>query len=470
MTMTLPIMKLFDAKKVLGKQPPLGPMPDDKTLLKKTLAMAWPSVLESALFAVVGFVDTMMVSVLGDSAIAAVGLTTQPKMLALAVFMALAPAVSALVARRKGENNRESAVRILKFALILAVSLSVVISVVTIVWANPIIHFVGSQPDTHADAVIYFRILAGGFILNALTITINAAQRGSGNTKISMRTSVASNLVNIVFNYLLIGGRFGFPKLGVAGAAIATDLGALVGLVMAIFSILPYENYMFIRLKTGGIYEKQSMRSLLSMGTSSLLEQIFLRTGFLINAKILASLGTLAFTTHQIAQNILVISFAFGDGLSVAAIALVGYSLGEKRSDLAQVYGAFCQRCGLICSTVLSLIYLVFGKYIFTWFSSTPQVVNDGALIMKLMTVIVFFQIAQVIYSGCLRGSGDNRFTALVSFINIGVLRPAFAALAIYVFDLGLVGAWAGLILDQLIRLAMTSIRFKRGKWMNIKI
>ncbi len=324
MTKTNPLMKLFRADRILRGQAISGPIPDDRTLLKNTIAMAWPSVLESALLAVVGFVDTMMVSVLGDYAIAAVGLTTQPKMLALAVFMALAPAVSALVARRKGEDNRESAVRILKLALLIAVILSVIISVVVIIYANGILAFAGSQPDTHQDAVAYFRILAGGFIFNALTLVINAAQRGSGNTKISMRTSIASNLVNIVFNYLLIGGHLGFPKLGVAGAAIATVIGAAVGLGMAIASILHYDNYVFVRLKTGGIYEKQSMRSLLSIGSSSLLEQIFLRTGFLINAKILASLGTVAFSTHQIAQNILTISFAFGDGLSVAAIALVG--------------------------------------------------------------------------------------------------------------------------------------------------
>ena len=463
-------MRLFNAKSILRGAPALGELPEDRILLKQTISMAWPSVLESALLAVVGFIDTMMVSVLGDYAIAAVGLTTQPKMLALAVFMAMAPAVSALVARRKGEDNRESAVRVLKLSLLISLILSVFISVIVILYAHPILRFVGSQPDTHEPSVIYFQILATGFVFNALTLIINAAQRGAGNTKVSMRTSVASNLVNIVFNYLLIGGHFGFPRLGVAGAAIATVIGAAVGLGMAIASMLHYDNYVYVRLNTGGIYEAQSARSLLSIGSSALLEQVFLRIGFLLNAKILASLGTIAFTTHQIAQNILTISFSFGDGLSVAAIALVGYSLGEKRSDLARIYGAFCQRCGMICSLALSVIYIIFGKYIFTWFSDTPQVINEGAVIMNLMTVIVIFQISQVIYSGCLRGSGDSRFTALVSFINVGILRPGIAALVVYVLHFGLIGAWVGLILDQAIRLLMTSVRFKRGKWMQIRI
>ncbi|MEG2634415.1 MAG: MATE family efflux transporter, partial [Oscillospiraceae bacterium] len=256
----------------------------------------------------------------------------------------------------------------------------------------------------------------------------------------------------------------------VAGAAIATVIGAAVGLGMAIASILHCDNFVYIRLKTHGIYDKQSVRSLAVIGSSALLEQVFLRTGFLINAKIIASLGTVAFSTHQIAQNILTISFSFGDGLSVAAVALVGYSLGEKRPDLAKVYGSFCQRCGFVCSSVLSLTYLIFGKYIFSWFTKTPEVIHDGTIIMQLMTVIVFFQISQVIYSGCLRGSGDAKYTALVSFINVGLLRPGIAALMIYVLHFGLIGAWAGLILDQFIRLIMTSIRFKKGKWMKIKI
>lgn len=465
-----PVMKLFSARAVLKGETPLGALPDDRTLLRKTISMAWPSVLESALLAIVGFIDTMMVSVLGDYAIAAVGLTTQPKMLALAFFMAMAPAVSALVARRKGEDNRVSAVRVLKLALVIALALVLVISAVAILYAEEILHFIGSQPDTHADAVIYFRIIAAGFLFNALTLVINAAQRGSGNTKISMRTGLASNLVNILFNYLLIGGHWGFPALGVMGAAIATVTGAAVGLGMAVASTLHVENYVYLKLKTGKIYEKQSFRSLVSITASALLEQVVLRVAFVINAKILASLGTTAFTTHQIASNILTISFAFGDGLSVASIALVGYSLGEKRSDLARIYGAFCQRCGMICSLALSLVYILFGKYIFTWFSETPQVIHDGTIIMQMMTVIVIFQISQVIYSGCLRGSGDSRFTALVSFVNVGILRTGIAALMVYVLHAGLLGVWAGMILDQMIRLLMTSIRFKHGKWMQIKI
>ncbi len=463
------LLKIFNSSSCLKRCGAQGEIPSDEELLRKTVRMAWPSVLESLLIAVVGMVDTMMVSTLGDYAIAAVGLTQQPKMLSLALFMALSPAVAAVVARRKGEADQMNAVRVLKMSILASIVLCAVFTSAFYIWAEPVIRFVGSQPDTHDSAVTYFRIITAGMIFNVLTMIINAAQRGAGNTKVSMRTSLTSNAVNIVFNYLLIGGNFGFPKLGVAGAAIATVTGNIVAFLMAVISVLHPDCFVYLRLKTG-VFDKRSAVSLLKIGSSGTVEQIVMRFGFLLYAKIMASLGTLDFTTHQIAMNVMSLSFSFGDGLSVAAVALVGYSLGEKRADLAQIYGSFCQRCGVLISLGLSVIYLLFGRTIVGWFSDTPQVLQNGSIIIKMMTIIVLVQISQVIFSGCLRGSGDSRFTALVAFLNIGILRPVIAALMIYVLQWGLIGAWAGLIIDQLIRLLMTSLRFRSGKWQKIRI
>lgn len=460
----------FNSKSIFKKHPALGPVSDDRTLLRNTLSIAWPSVVEAFLIAVVGFVDTMMVSSLGDAAIAAVGLTSQPKMLSLAAFFALTPAVAALVARRKGENDRASAVRVVKLALIVTAVLCVVITVVFLIFSQDIIRIAGAESDTQTFAVEYFQIIVLGMVFNVFTMTINAAQRGAGNTKISMYTSVTSNLINIVFNYLLIGGNFGFPRLGVRGAAIATVIGTVVALVMAVASVLHPDGFVYLRLHTGGVYESRSARSMLSLYSSTFVEQLFLRVGFFVYAMIIAGLGTTSFTTHQIAMNVLTISFAFGDGLSASSVALVGRSLGERRPDLSRIYCSFCQRCGLICSISLSVIYVFFGRFIFALFSKTPQVLHDGEIIMKLMCLIVLIQIAQVIYSGCLRGSGDAKFTALVSFINISVLRPVLAYIACYTLGLGVLGAWTALLVDQTIRLLMTSARFKSGKWSGIEL
>ena len=461
---------IFNPQKILKNTEILGPIPERSDLLKRTLSIAWPSMIESFLLALVAFMDTLMVSTLGDYAVAAVGLTNQPRLLCLAIFFALSTAVSALVARRKGEDDRASAVKILKLSLVVAFLLTALISVLAFVFAGNILKLVGSQPDTHEYAVDYFRIIVCGFFFNALSMVINAAQRGSGNTKIAMKTNIVNNAVNIFFNYLLIGGNFGFPRLGVKGAAIATFLGAMCAFVMAVISIFNRDSYVCILLSTKHLSDKRSSKSMLSITMSAFAEQLFLRFGFIVNAAIIARLGTLAFTTHQIANNFMMISFAFGDGLSVAAVALVGYSLGEKRQDMAKLYGSFCQRCGVICSAVLFFVYTFFGRQLYSLFSSDEYVIKNGTIIMILMPAIVLFQISQVIYMGCLRGSGDTKFTAFVSFINIGILRPGLCYLFAIVLDYGIVGAWAGVVIDQLVRLLLTSTRFRSEKWMKLTI
>ena len=105
-----------------------------------------------------------------------------------------------------------------------------------------------SNQDTHEAAVIYFRIIMGGTFFNVITMVINSAQRGSGNTKLSMTTNLTSSVVNIIFNYLLIEGRFGFPRWGIRGAAIATVLGTVVAAAMAVSSLFRRSSYVRIPL------------------------------------------------------------------------------------------------------------------------------------------------------------------------------------------------------------------------------
>ncbi|MCD2502851.1 MATE family efflux transporter [Clostridium sp. NSJ-145] len=465
------IDKVFSIKNVINNLQVIDEIPKTKTLVIKAIKVAWPSTVESFLVAMVSFIDTIMVSTLGSYAIAAVGLTTQPKFLCLTLFISLNIAVSSVVARRKGEGDRKRANNTLFQALIITVGLSIIISALAIIFAEPFLRFAGSQSDTHGFSVIYFRIIMGGLIFNVVSLVINAAQRGCGNTKIAMRTNLASNLVNVVFNYLLIGGKFGFPALGVAGAAIATVLGTMVAFFMSIYSISHSDGFLNIKsFKKNFNIDKNSLKSLFSVGSSSFVEQIFMRTGFLLYSLIIANLGTSAFAAHQIGMNIINISFSLGDGLAVAGVALIGQNLGKKRPDLAKIYGSICRRMGLIASIMISIIYAILGKDIFRLFTNDPDVLKYSANIMSLVIVIVIFQIAHAIYGGCLRGAGDTKYTAIVSLISITFIRPSVGWLLTYPLSMGLMGAWFGILTDQIVRFYLTSRRFKSGKWTEIKI
>lgn len=448
----------------------MGEVPPEKTIIRDVLHVAWPSVLESFFVGLAGMVDTIMVGALGSYAIAAVGLTTQPKFLGLALFLSMNVAVSAIVARRKGENDRESANRVVRMVLLITVLLTAVISAAFVAFASPIVAMVGSQPDTHEYAVDYLRIIMGGQIFSTVSLVLNAAQRGAGNTRIAMVTNLISNIVNVLFNYLLIGGNFGFPALGVRGAALATVIGTICACVLSICSVLHRNGFVYLGAVKGWLADKLSVRSLLSVGSSAFVEQVCLRIGFLLFSMTVAHLGTTELAAHQIGMNMMHMSFTFGDGLSVASVTLIGQSLGRKRPDMAKIYGSVAQKIGLICAFVVAVFYFFFGKSLFLLFSNEQVILDYGATIMRVLSVMLFFQILQVVQFGCLRGAGDTRFTAMVSLISVTCIRPGISWLLCYPLGLGLVGVWLGTFCDQCVRFLMSFVRFRKGQWTKLKL
>lgn len=434
--------------------------------------MAWPAVLESFFVAFAGMVDSLMVSSIGTYAVAAVGLTTQPKYVALAMFLAMNVAVSAIVARRKGQDDRYGANQTLLLALLFVVLAGVIVSVLAIAFADPIIRLCGSAADTHEAAVQYFQIIVGGMMFHIISLAINAAQRGSGRTKIAMKTNVTANVVNIIGNYLLIGGKFGFPALGIRGAAYATVFGTMIACVMSIASIVPSGRFISIPY----MYHQKvkpaldTFCTMLRIGVNVFVEQILMRVGFMTVAVMAAKLGTDAFAAHQVGMNVMSLSFSFGDGMQVAAVALIGRSLGENNQELAKLYGKICQRMGNVISVVLAVVYLTGGGFLFRLYFEEPHIISMGVMIMRIVVLIVLLQVAQVIYMGCLRGAGDVFFTTVASTFSVTIVRPVASYLLCYSMGMGLMGIWLGVLADQFTRFVLTNLRFRSGAWTRVKL
>lgn len=440
--------------------------------IQKTLNMAWPAMLESFFTAFAGLVDSLMVSSLGSYAVAAVGLTSQPKFLGLSLFIAANVSISALVARRKGQQKKEEANRIFLTFLIFLIIMSVILSVVIVMAADPIIRFCGSEEQTHDGAVRYFRIIMGGMIFNVLQMGINAAQRGAGNTRITMRTNLVSNTVNIIFNYLLIQGHFGFPALGIEGAALATVLGTVISSIMSVLSVWKKDNFVSIPYI---MQEKirpamEAMGSIVKVGYSVFAEQVLMRIGFMLTAIMAADQGTSAMAAHQVGMNIMGLSFSFGDGLQATAVALIGYSLGAKQPEQAKAYGRTCRLIGAIISVLLAITYFFGARWLMELFFREEEIVEIGISIMHVIIFVVVLQISQVIYMGCLRGAGDTLYTAIASTISVTIVRTLGSYFFGYVMGMGIIGIWFGVLADQLSRFVFATIRFKQGKWIYIKI
>jgi putative MATE family efflux protein len=279
--------------------------------------------------------------------------------------------------------------------------------------------------------------------------------------------------VNVVCNYLLIHGNLGFPALGIRGAAIATVLGTVVACGMSIASLFHKDSFVSVpyMLEENLFATKRALKDITSFASNICVEQLMIRVGFMISTMLVANLGTQSLAAHQVGMNAMHLSFAFGEGLQVAAVTLIGQSLGQNNPELAKKFGKICQGVGLCISVCLSVIYLICGEYIFyIFFPNDPELVEIGVMIMKMMIIVVLCQISQVVYMGSLRGAGDVRYTTATSTLSITIFRPGISYIAAYVLHMGVLGIWIGIFGDQLMRLILTALRFKSGKWMTKKI
>lgn len=440
-------------------------------LYRDIARIAWPSFVELTLTQLASMADMMMVGQLGAYAISGVGLTNQPKFLLMTMFIAMNVGATALVAQHKGAGEYEKANNILRQSLLLTFIFSVVASIIGYIYAEPLVLFMGAaDKETLAAGTIYLKIQMVGFVFMALTSTITATLRGVGDSKTAMVYNLVANGVNVVFNYLLIYGHFGFPRMEVAGASLATIIGQFVAFVMAVTVILKGNRYLNLDIREGFKPDWNSLKTIFNIGIPAMVEQLVMRAGMMIYSITVASLGTVAFATHQVAMNIQAMSFMNGQAFSVSATSLVGQSLGKKRGDMANAYANRTRRVGMMVSIFLGLTFFFFGETIVSLYTDEAVVIAEGAKILMLVAFIQPFQSSQFILTGVLRGAGDTRATAVIIFITVLLVRPGLTILTINKLGWGLIGAWIALATDQLLRSLLVLLRYNSGKWKKVRV
>lgn len=447
-------------------------------LYRDIIRIAWPSFVELLLTQLASMIDLMMVGSIGGKAnpsmgaqaLSAVGLTTQPKFLLMAAFIAMNTGVTALVARYKGTGDKGQANLVVRQGLMFTFLASIILSVLGIVFARPMVLFMGSTEEIVTQwGTQYLQIQMAGFVTMALTTTITASLRAVGDSTTCMVYNLIANGVNVVFNWLLIYGNLGFPEMGVAGASLATVIGQLVAFVIALSVLLRGNGFLKLELKRGFRPHKLTLQNMLNIGFPAMIEQLLMRTGIIIFTRTVTSLGTTAYATHQICMNIVSLSFMTGQAFAVSATTLVGQSLGRRRSDMAECYCSKTRMVGLISSLVFMSIFALFGGEIVSLYNSDPAIIEIGSKIMLFVAFLQPFQTSQFILSGGLRGAGDTRTTAIITFLTILLLRPSLAILLVNA-GLGLYGAWIAFVCDQLTRSFLVLTRYNSGKWKVIKL
>lgn len=464
------VRRILSTQYMVKKPMRRGDIPPSKEAYKNSLNIALPAVAEMVSIALMGMIDMVMVGRLGEEAVAAVGLTNQPRMLFLAAFFALNVAITAIVARNKGAGNMEAARSCLRHAIMLVMVFATIAAIIAIVAARPLMIFARAQHDTIDLAVSYFRITGIAFPIQILTGTICAAQRACGNTKITMKVNVIAKILSVVLNLLLIEGRLGFPRLEVNGAAWSTVIASAVAFGLALASIIHKDSLLRLTKQDSWSFELPMLKSIGKLTSGGMIEQLALRFGFFAYAIVVANLGTADFAAHMIAMQLMGLSFTFADGIGAATTSLVGQNLGKKRPDLSIMYGKIGMRMAIACAAILSTTCIIMRYHFPLLFSNDAEIIATTAGLILILAFMMPLQTAQLVMGGSLRGAGDTKYVALTMVIAVGLMRPALGFIMTYPLGWGLTGAWIAIIFDQLARLTMLFTRFTRGKWIEGKV
>nr|WP_300004840.1 MATE family efflux transporter [Tissierella sp.] len=447
-----------------------------KAIRSEINRIAGPVFIELLMGTLFGMVDMIMLGNFGNNAtsaagIASVGITNQLILIGLSLVQSLNIGATAMIARYIGGHRQDKVESVVKHIILLTqIFLAVPIVILGISFAPTIMKFLGAHPDTIAIGSSYFRVIIMGFVFQAFNFSIFASLRGAGDTKTPMKINILVNLLNVFGNLILIYGLFGLPALGVTGAGISTALSQVVATVLCLRYIFKKDSTIHINLKKKFKIQKDIIYNLVKIGVPASLEQIAMRVGILLFIRIVASLGTVAYATHQIAINILSLSFTPGQAFGIAAATLTGRSLGSKDSKLAEKYIKSCSKIGSFASAIMGLIFFFFGGAIASLYTNDPEVIKQAGDILKLIAIIQPFQSSSLIVAGGLRGAGDTIFTLVSTFIGILIVRVAIAYYLVMIAGMGLIGAWIAVMIDQFIRWILVNYRFRTGKWKYIVI
>ncbi len=417
----------------------------------------------------VAFADNIMVGQLGTAELAAVSLGNSFVFIAMSLGIGFSTAITPLVAEADGAGSIANGKSALKHGLVLCTILGISLFGI-ILLCKPLMFHMEQPAEVVELAIPYLDLVAFSLVPLIIFQAFKQFSEGLSQTKYPMYATVLSNILNIVINYLLIFGSFGFPKLGIVGAAIGTLVSRFV-MVAHIWYLLkgkekfqPYiTKFNFRRI------EKKVMQKIISLGFPSALQMFFEVAIFTAAIWLSGVLGKNAQAANQIALNLSSMTFMVGMGLSVAAMIRVGNQKGlQNFKDLRRIAESIFFLT-LLLEIVFAAIFLLGRHWLPTIYLDVDDIVNQMdnteviVIAAKLLLVAAFFQISdgiQVVVLGALRGLQDVKIPTFITFIAYWLIGfPVSYYFGLFT-DFKSTGIWMGLLLGLTASAVMLYIRF----------
>jgi putative MATE family efflux protein len=438
-------------------------------LKRAVFLLAIPMVMELVLESTFAVVDIFFVAQLGASAVATVGLTETYLFLLYAVAMGLAMAVTAIVARRVGEQKPEEAALSAVQAIVLAALVSLPVAAAGIFWAQDLLRLMGADAWVVEHGYRYTQWMLGGNVVILLLFVINAVFRGAGDAAAAMRVLWVANALNIVLDPLLIFGLGPVPAMGVEGAAIATNIGRAAGVLMQLWILLRGSEH--LRLVRASLrWQAATMLQIVRTSLGGIGQMIVAMTAWIFLMRILAGLSTEAVAGATIAMRVMMFTLMPAWGMSNAAATLVGQNLGAGRADRAEAAVWRIGWMNMAFTLAVSVLFFFWHDAIIGLFTDDAAVIAIGGEWLSILAYSYFVYGWWMVAVQAFNGAGDTLTPTWINLVFFWLIQiPLAWALAV---PLGLAhtGVFWGVFVSETAVGIFTLWLFSRGRWKNGRV
>lgn len=444
--------------------------PTQGELRKSIFDMIWPVTLDAILQLMVGMVASAMVGRLGALAIAAVGLSSRVTQISWALFFGISTGVTVLVARFYGAGDMETARKISYQGLLSAVILIAFMTVISFWIAEPFLYMMNVEAELVEICMEYLQIALWTLPFMAMIQISAGIMRGVSNTRVPMLISLIINIINVIVCWLFIYGNLGMPAMGIRGAALAMLVSQIVGSVIALWAIFSEISGIKLGKEDLGPLNFSEIKRIFRIGLPSSAGDLFWQIASIVMTSVIVTFGTVALAAHNLGLQAEGISYMPAAGLSLAATAFVGQSLGAKNLNLARRYIQEIFFWGMMFFIFASFLLMFGGKWIMSLLTNDIEVINLGAKYLFLMGIAqIPLEMAGVI-NGVLRGAGDTKWVMYIQAIGMWLFRIPLSYILGITMGFGIMGVWWAMTIDLFVRFFLVAWRYNQGKWKTMEV
>lgn len=434
-------------------------------LKRAILLLAAPMILELVMESTFAVMDIFFVGKLGAWAVATVGLTETFLYLLYSIGIGLSMAVTAVVARRVGEKNKEGAALAAVQSLFIAVLASLPFAIAGIIYPKELLALMGSDAKGIAEGYRYTQWMLGGNVVIMLLFVINAVFRGAGDAAIAMRVLLVANAVNIILDPIFIFGWGPIPAMGLEGAAIATNVGRGIGVAMQL-RVLFGKGGRHIHVRFSQLYwDAKAAFSILRTSVGGIGQMIVSMTSWIFLMRILAGIGSEAVAGATIALRVMMFTMMPAMGLANAAATLVGQNLGAGRPERAEAAVWHIGLYNMVFLLAISAGYFFFNEPLMRIFTDDAQVIAIGGEWLRILSYSFFVYGWWMVSIQAFNGAGDTRTPTKINVVFFWLIQIPLSYLLAEVLGWGHSGVFWGVFVSETSVGLFTLWLFSRGRW-----